>query len=170
MKIVHVKSARKSVKERKCVSCGHHILPGDQYKHAEPYRGPRLNWCALCTPKRSQLTSSKLADVYAAIEDFEQGLSLIQAPERLYVELSEVQSQVEATLEEYCASLEAMPEHLRDSSPVALSIQDTVDALEAFRDLLGNFEVQANPDEHSLRQYLELIRQEGADVVEEFQA
>lgn len=68
---------KKAAKPHTCQKCGAAIEIGDSYKHVSPRagsfaRGRKLIRCSACpTWKRSELTSSKLADAYAAQEQFD---------------------------------------------------------------------------------------------------
>lgn len=76
-----VKKARASKKHRLCARCRQPIAPGDAYRWWKfRYGGMRYQHTACGPVRTSQLTQSKLADVYAAQENVEdEALSVRQA-------------------------------------------------------------------------------------------
>lgn len=53
------------------VGCGQQILPGESYFYWEPRYGPKHVRCYRHSPRRSEVTTSKMAEVYAAVEEAE---------------------------------------------------------------------------------------------------
>lgn len=72
-----VNSARKNRagKEYTCGRCGRKINPGEKYFFWEPRYGGKKIRCKDHYPRQSELTTSKMSEVYAAIEDVEDTLA-----------------------------------------------------------------------------------------------
>src|SRR4051794_27431915 len=111
MRVHYVERARKSKKARTC-RCGHAIKPGETYKWAEPRYGPILVWCKNHSPKRSELTSSKLGQVYDAQDEFD--VSETTSAEEIQDALNTVAEMARGVAEEYSDGIENMPEGLQE--------------------------------------------------------
>lgn len=153
MRVHHVKSARKAKSVRRCISCGHEVERFESYKYAEPRYGGKLIWCYKCTPRRSQMTSSKLSAVYAAQEDAEKSLDQVETPEDVTSTLEECASAAREVAEEYRESIYAMPEQLQETSATAEDMNYKIDELEQWADNLESFD--SDPD--SYESFAELV-------------
>lgn len=71
-RVNHVKRSRK---ERRCCGCGTTIAVGDPYKWIKFRYGGRRDKCGKCGFRSSELTQSKLSNVYAAQEEVEDYLA-----------------------------------------------------------------------------------------------
>jgi DNA-directed RNA polymerase subunit RPC12/RpoP len=95
----------------KCSGCGTEILPGMAYKWAQPgFRShSRVVKCSACSFRRSELTTSLMAEVYAAIEEAEDniaGFTWEDGTDALDQELSNVRDARDSVVEQYTAAAE----------------------------------------------------------------
>lgn len=99
-----VKTQKKSSRgEYHCgnINCGRKIEPGEMYfKYSFRYGGTHYR-CKNHYPKRSELTQSKLADVYAAIEDAEDLINSADNVQDIVSAVEAVASQAQETAYEY---------------------------------------------------------------------
>lgn len=140
MRVHYVNSARKSKKPRTC-RCGHTVEPGEPYKWAEPRFGPIKVWCKDHSPKRSELTSSKLGVVYDAQDEFD--VSETKSAEEISDALNAIAETARGVGEEYQESIDAMPEGLQEGH-VAEEMTEKIEALESYADSLESWD----PSEH----------------------
>lgn len=140
MRVHTVQKARAAKKPRSCRRCGHKIEAGETYRWAEPRYGPLLIWCHEHYPRRSELSSSKLGQVWDAQDEFD--VSEV-------TDIDEIKTAVEAVGEiardvasEYEDSISNMPEGLQEGQ-VAEEMREKIDALEAYADELESWD----PDE-----------------------
>lgn len=138
MKVTTVKRARKSGKTRKCLRCGHEVQVGETYRSAEPRYGPIKIWCKDHHPKRSELTSTKLAAVYDAQDEFNP--NVYASVDDLKEALNEIASVVSEVADEYQESIDAMPEGLQEGSPVAEDMREKVDVLQEYASSLEDWD------------------------------
>ena len=102
-KVEYTKKARKD--QGKCEKCGTPLPVGSAYRYF--YVGFRSNWkhvrcmAAACAPKQSELESSKLAQVYAAMEDFEENLDGYSDWDEIQSGLADLAQSVRDVAEEY---------------------------------------------------------------------
>jgi hypothetical protein len=157
MRVHYVKSARKAKKSRTCRRCSNEVQPGESYKWAEPRYGGILIWCKDHSPKRSELTSSKLGVVYDAQDDFD--VSECSSVDEISEALNTVAETAREVAEEYGESIEAMPEGLQEGH-VAEEMREKIDALESFADELEGW--SGEEDEGGL---LDGAREEAIELV-----
>lgn len=136
-KVHYVKSAGYSRKERKCETCGHEIRAGEPYRYAEPYRRPRVVWCQHHTPKRSQVSTSKMGPLWDAVDDFDPDTA--ETIEEVKALVEEVRTTAEEVRDDYEAGLENIPEQLREGATGA-DIQEKMDVLDSYMADLDNFD------------------------------
>lgn len=99
--VTRTKSARGA--ERRCgrIGCGKVIQEGERY-HTFGFRYGGTHYrCEPHYPRQSELTQSKMADVYAAIEDAEDALGKAATVEDVTGMVGAVAEQVDTTAEEY---------------------------------------------------------------------
>ena len=168
MKIHHVKQARKSKYKRKCCTCGHEIERFEAYKYAEPYTGPKKFWCHKHSPKRSQLTQSKLSDVLARMEQAEESLPVLVEAGDIVSEVEEVAAAARECAEEYQMSLSAMPDQLQDSSSSGEMMQEYIDGLEQFADELECFDSSLDESLDTLEEQVEEMRERAQEAFNQF--
>lgn len=102
-----VKSARG--KSYTCTKCGKLIQPGTTYHEwSFRYGGDRRQHAECGRPKPSQLTQSKLATVYAAIEDAEERVGSAESIDELQDILNDVAQAARDVADEYREAAEAM--------------------------------------------------------------
>jgi hypothetical protein len=101
-RLSYVKSSRKA---GKCEKCGVELPPKSAYRYF--YVGFRSNWkhirCmdAACNPKMSELESSKLAQVYAAMEDAESSIRSCTDWDGIKEALDDLSNSIRDTASEY---------------------------------------------------------------------
>lgn len=167
MRVHYVQSARKAKKERSCRRCGHKIQPGESYKWAEPRYGPILLWCKDHSPKRSELTSSKLGPLYDAQDDFD--VSEMTSAEEISEALNSVAEVAREVAEEYQEGIDNMPEGLQEGD-VAQQSQEKIEALESFADELESWEasdVEEFDEDEAEREAIEELIAENSDEINE---
>lgn len=164
MRVHYVKSARKSKKARTC-RCGHVVQPGEGYKWAEPRFGPIKIWCHEHSPRRSELTTSKLATLYDAQDDFTtEGVETIEDLQASLESLAEVAREV---AEEYQDSIDNMPDALQESSPAAEQMREYIYDLEQYADDLESFSPDEQEDEESDEDFVSRIQEEASSAAAE---
>lgn len=136
MRVHYVKNARKAKKKRTC-RCGHVIQPGESYKWAEPRYGGMKYWCQDHSPKRSELTSSKLGPLYDAQDDFD--VSEATSAEEISEALQSVADTAREVAEEYQEGIDNMPEGLQEGD-VAQQSQEKIEALESYANELESWD------------------------------
>jgi len=103
-------------KIRKCGRCGEEILPGEKYFMWEPYSGPPGYRCYRHYPRQSELTTSKMSEVYSAIEAAEDWMGEYDGTDETdynaqISQISEVVEQVQAEYEEAAQPFGGMGEN-----------------------------------------------------------
>lgn len=95
----------KARKEYTCEKCGKAINKGDTYKwfkvgFRSNYRHTRCD-AYVCSPKRSELTTSKLADVYGAMEEAESEIEGAETVEDVEAAVQQVAETCRTVADEY---------------------------------------------------------------------
>lgn len=169
--VKHVKRAQKD--QGKCSGCGKELPAGSEYRYYKPgFRSRtkiRICMSESCTPRRSQLESSKLSEAYAAIEDAEDRLSVTGTPEEPAVlTVEEVQeiiddcaSEIRRISEEYETSIEAAP-MLEDT------IREKIDQLDQFADELESLSLDDEPEKPERDEFDD--DEEFAEALDEYQS
>jgi hypothetical protein len=145
MRVHYVNKARKSKKSRSCRHCSHVVEPGESYKWAEPRYGGLMYWCKDHSPRRSELTSSKVGPLYDAQDMFDP--SNLETVDDIREALQEIADQAREIGEEYTESIENMPESLQDTSPAAEQMREYIDELESYADTLESWDPSVDPDD-----------------------
>lgn len=132
-KVEEVKAARKD--QGPCGRCGVEIKRGDPYRHASPgFRGPKLIRCMeyACRFRPSDLTTSKMAQVYASQEAAHDALDALVDGD--FTDLDEVTSilatmaeEVRDVAQEYTDAADAM-------GPAGEEMTEKADAIESYAD------------------------------------
>lgn len=146
--IKHVTRAQKD--QGKCSGCGKELPAGSEYRYYKPgFRGrTKIRMCMSdsCTPRRSQLESSKLSEAYAAIEHAEDQLNATGNGEGYVLTVENVQeiidecaSEIRNLSEEYEQSIEAAP-MLEDS------VREKIELLDQFADELESLSLDEEPE------------------------
>lgn len=120
-----------------CKNCGVKINTGEKYyfyfkRYSKRSRGAKVVHCASHYPRPSDLTSSKMGEVYDAQQDASRALSGCEDAESMSAILADIISVAESVKEQYEESLENMPEQLRESSDSGQQIQEKIDALDNY--------------------------------------
>jgi hypothetical protein len=130
---VHTVRKNRSGKEIKCGRCGAPIEPGQKYHYWEPRYGPKQVRCQLHYPKRSETTTSKMSEVYAAIEMAEEEMTAYDGRESDYYE--EVVQAVEEMANQVADEYRDAAEHFGGTGENA----ERADELEDFSSNLTSF-------------------------------
>lgn len=161
---VQQKTKNRAGGARTCGRCGEEILAGERYfTWAFRYGGRRWH-CHRHPPKRSELTQSKLADVYGAIEDAEDQLASTETVADIEALVAEVAERVREVAQEYEDAAEAFG----NSGPN----QEAADELGGFADELESWtpseeDDDTEEDSGTSEEVLEAVRSEAQDALNE---
>lgn len=137
----------------KCGRCGVEIKKGDPYRHASPgFRAPKKIRCMKpeCRFRQSELTTSLLADVYAAQEDADDALDQVgldfEDAEDVITILEECASAGREVAQAYTDAAEAM-------GSAGEEHQDRADMIESWCDDLDSpsFDDAPDPDDEDYK-------------------
>lgn len=168
-KVEHTKKARKD--QGKCGHCATPLPVGSEYRYWASFRGPKQVRCMDpgCTPRRSELESSKLSSIYAAQEDAEDSLNHLDA----VGDVDDIKDEVTTIVREVGSVVQEVAEEYRESSTDDYGnifnpdMNDRADVLESSASELESWEpTTADPDDETdLHDWLEEIKQEAQDVI-----
>lgn len=124
-----VYTTKKSRKEFTCTGCGQTIPVGSMYYDWTFRDGTTKRQGATCCgyPRRSQLTQSKMSQVYAAIESFE---TFIGEADMETVELSDIESAAESLTDDIRAVAEEYQEAAEAMGAAGAASEEKAEALE----------------------------------------
>jgi hypothetical protein len=134
---------------RKCEKCGKTIELGMPYKHVSPKSGPyggvkRIR-CADCPSwKPSELSSSKMASIMAAQEEFD--VSDCESVEDINDRLNDFAATVREVGEEYKESAQNMEDGFGHSTEMSQDLESKGDELDGWADDLENGVDEKEPD------------------------
>jgi hypothetical protein len=136
-RVNYVKKARKD--QGRCSKCGDEIKAGDPYRHWSFRYGGKRKRCmkASCSPRQSDLTQSKLAGAYAAIEDAEDSIDAAGTLSDIAEALQSAAEGVRDVAQEYQDAAESQRDYFPDS-PIADENEERAQELEWFADDLEN--------------------------------
>ena len=106
------------------------------YRYAEPRVGPMLIWCREHTPKRSQLSNSKMGPVWDAQDSF--NVADAETVEDIKSAIEDVKTAAEEAKSDYEEGLENMPPGLQEG-PTGQDIQEKIEALDSWISDLDSF-------------------------------
>jgi len=136
---VHTKLKSKAGKPRTCDKCGEPILPGTRYyEWSFRYAGTRRRHSTCGYPRGSELTTSRLSEVYAAIEAVEDESSSWESED-------DARQSMEAavdTVREVASEYEQAAESFGQAGPN----QERYEALDEFADELESWEPEPLDD------------------------
>lgn len=172
MSLAQVKHVRRAQKDQgKCSGCGKELPAGSEYRYYKPgFRGRmKIRMCMsdACTPRRSQLESSKLSEAYAAIENAEDrlratgnGEGYVLTVESIQEIIDECASEIRNISEEYEQSIEAAP-MLEDT------VREKIELLDQFADELESLSLEDEPEKPEESEYDD--EQEYASAIEDYE-
>lgn len=159
---VHTKKKIKAGAERRCGECGVVIQPGEQYMTWEFRYGGAHYRCMQHPPKRSDLTQSKLGQVYASIENAEAQLASAESVEDIVTIIEEVASEVQDVASEYRDADEAFGgQGATESAERADELEGWVSDLESFQPE----EPDEDDEEDDETDYLDDARNEAQELL-----
>lgn len=128
-----VKTVQKSRKAGKCSACGDPLPIGSAYRYFKPGFRTRLKVIRCmkpeCTPKASELTTSRMSEAYAAQEDAHAAIESAETVDDLTSALEDAAGRASDLKDEYDQAIEAAP-------MLEEQVQPQVDALEAWAETL----------------------------------
>jgi hypothetical protein len=157
-----------------CGHCRKPIEPGTRYKHVSiksgPYGGRTLRRHQDCpTWRQSELTTSKMAGVYAAQEGFDDFLAgAFEDADEVREALAQAAEDIRAVAEEYRESAENIREGFGHDTWQSEELDGKADELEGWADEIENDDVEDPPeaddddeplDDDALEQWREDVRQ-----------
>lgn len=149
-----VKSQVKSTagKERHCGRCGKKIEPGESYfKFSFRYGGTHYR-CSDHYPRQSELTQSKMSEVYAAIEAAEDSLPGVEALDDIRSEVEQVGEVARQVVDEYREADEAFGgQGATQSAEMADELEGWAEELESWEPDVEEAEVDEDEIEAKMR-------------------
>lgn len=128
-------------KQYTCSSCGAIINPGEKYfRWSFRYGGTRVA-CQQHYPRPSQLTQSRMGEVYSAVEDAQDGMDATTTVE----EINELVEAVAQAAEEVAQEYRDAAEHFGGAGENA----ERADELEGWVSDLQGFEPEVEPDDET---------------------
>ncbi len=129
--------------EYKCTRCGDLIKPGTKYRYFKPgFRSRiKIRRCMKpeCTPKMSELDTSKMSGAYAAIEEAEAAVSAAGEVSEVMQAIEDCEAAIRDVQDEYEQAVD-------DTPMLEEQVRPKIDALESFADDLSSFQPE-EPDE-----------------------
>lgn len=159
-------------KTYKCSVCKEEIAPGDQYYTWKFNRGSRyFQHATHGHPRRSQLTQSKMGEVWDAVDAFD--VSQAEQPEPIFEALQAVADVAESVASEYNDAADSIESSFPSGNPTSEACRATAEALESWASDLTSWQ----PDYDSWREakeafdtkedWIEDLRQQAQDVVDD---
>src|SRR4051794_13877401 len=103
---VFTQTKNRAGRARSCGRCGTEIKPGDSYyKFSFRYGGTHYR-CSKHYPRQSELTQSKMAEIYSAIEGAEEDLVKAQSEDDVGTAVQTVADTVRDVAQEYADAAE----------------------------------------------------------------
>lgn len=123
----------------RCDKCGTEIKPGDPYKWVKPKSGPYGGYmrtrCAACpTWRQSELSSSKMAEIYALQEEIDQIAEGCETPDDLIAAASDAAEQVRQVAEEYREGASNIEDGFGHPTYQSEELEQKADELESWAD------------------------------------
>ena len=135
-KLIHVKSARASEKERRCRRCGVEIKVGDSYKHMSKKTGPRSSitfmYCAVHSPRPSEYVGGKQADYLGILEAFEDDVESGSDFDDFQSALETLKSDLEGMADEYRESSDNIEDGFGHETELSMSLANNAEAIDDF--------------------------------------
>lgn len=124
-----INHVQKSQKERTCGACRKPIAVGEAYKWAQRYKSPKMYRHEHCAFRPSDLTTSKMGEVWDAQEDARENVASAETPDELRDALEQLAEVVREIGEQYQESCDNIREHFEDS-PTAEECEEKAQGLE----------------------------------------
>jgi hypothetical protein len=140
-RVTTVNAARKD--QGTCSKCGDPIPKGAAYRHASPgFRSRKIVRCMKpeCSFRTSDLTTSKMATVYAAQEGAEDDVNQAEDADGLKAAMEPLAEAAREVADEYREAAEAMGE-------AGYEMEEKADSLESYADEVEQFDPDASCDE-----------------------
>lgn len=137
---VHAKTKSNRGRTRTCGRCGKTIEPGERYFTWSFRYGGAHFACSAHYPRASELTQSKMGQVYAALENAEDAVALATDLDDVEVAVQGAAEGVREVADEYREAAEAM-------GAAGAENEEKADSLEGFADELESWEPAFVEDE-----------------------
>jgi hypothetical protein len=169
--MAQLKTVQKAQKNQgTCSRCGQELNAGSPYRYWRPgFRSrAKITRCLKpeCTPKRSELTTSKLSAAFAAQENAEDAIHAATTIADVVQAVEDCEAEARDVAQEYEDSVEAAP-MLEDQ------VRDTIDALETWADALSGFspeEPEDDDDDSTKDEALEEAKSAAFELVGDLEA
>lgn len=140
-----VKTVKRANKDQgSCSNCGDPLPAGSAYRYYRPgFRSRvKVRVCMKpeCTPRQSQLDTSRMSDAWAAIEDAQQRIEEVTTVEEAQSVVDDCAAAIRSVADEYEESVSNAP-MLEDS------LREKIEALEQFADNLESLSLDEEPEE-----------------------
>jgi hypothetical protein len=173
--VAKIHNIQHSKVEYTCAKCKDTIPANTPYRYFKPgYMGRlKVKRCMKpeCTPTRSELDNSKLAEVYATQEDAEKSIAAATTIADIESALESVKDAAEGVHQEYEEAVEAAP-------MMNVQMEERMNALDSYMSEIDSFspddlpELGDDPDSETQAEYdeaLESIREEALTIVNSFE-
>lgn len=128
-RVNHVAACRKP---QECGSCGKKIKTGEPYKWAKPRYGSKMVRCDACKFRQSDLSSSKMATIWDAQQDFD--LDGCESLSDIQEKCSEFAETVREVAQEYQESAQNMEDGMGHRTEMCEELDEKGQSLEAWAD------------------------------------
>lgn len=133
---VHTRTKAARGKPYTCSTCGKEIQPGEEFYYWDfRYGGTRRSHTSHGYPRRSQLTQSRMGEVYDAVESVE---ALIASDGWVYEDVESAIEELKGVVDEVKTSYEEAAEHFGGQG----SNQERAEELEPFADALDQIDLE----------------------------
>lgn len=153
-----------------CGKCHKPVQAGEQYWTWKFNHGGRFYQHTTCgAPQRSQMTNSKMGQVWDAVESFD--VSACESPEDILTELSTVAEAATTVAEEYTSAADGIESAWPAGNPTSEACRATAGELESWAQELGSWAPdydEWNPETHDTKEeWLDEIRESASRLMED---
>jgi ABC-type transporter Mla subunit MlaD len=164
---VYSPKKNRSGKSLACGRCSRTIEPGETYYWWKFRYGGKQVRCGDHYPRPSELTQSKLSQVYAAVEGAEDALGDAKTVDEVTGALETAAGEVRDVADEYREAAEAMGDAGSEHEERADAVEEFADALEQFDPDLDDEPEEDESEEEAQARVLEEAREQASEVLGE---
>lgn len=169
-KVEHTKKARKD--QGKCGRCATPLPVGSEYRYWASFRGPKHVRCMApgCTPRQSELESSKLSAIYASVEEAESSLAHFDATD----DIEDIKEGIAMIVREVGSTVQEVADEYREAAAddngniFNPDMDERASTLESSASELDSWEPTLDDpdDETDLHDWLEALKEEAQEAIQ----